>query len=100
MLRHPFTIRTIQTNIAHRATRVSYISYIHQVYIHVCSTKKPLFVTMVYRHKRPRLVTYGLNADVTATLNDVKDCLRQETNMSNVKVRLESTTTQPVVVLL
>uniref|UniRef100_A0A915JQW6 ubiquitinyl hydrolase 1 n=1 Tax=Romanomermis culicivorax TaxID=13658 RepID=A0A915JQW6_ROMCU len=39
------------------------------------STKKPLYVTMVFLHNEPRLLRYGLNADVTATFREVKECL-------------------------
>lgn len=42
------------------------------------STTRPLFVVMVYYNRKPRLLCLGLNADITATFGEVKQCLVQE----------------------
>ena len=50
------------------------------------STSKPVFITIVYRHRVPRLALLGLNADITATLVDVKMCLAEyaKVNLNDV----------------
>lgn len=46
------------------------------------STKRPLFVVVVFINRQPRLVRFGLNADVTATFLEVKKCLADATDLS------------------